>query len=67
MITMLPHATEKLGVPRAVYIGTDIGAPMGKPGDGAAHAKALLLCLRRAATISRGEVSKDHRTAAVAL
>ncbi len=59
MITMLPEATEKLGVPRAVCIGTEIGSPLGEPGDSDGHVSALLYCLESAARLSKGEVMQE--------
>ncbi len=58
MVTILPLATQKLGVPRAVHIGTEIGSPFGEPGDADGQEAALLYCLDAASRLSRGEVER---------
>ncbi len=44
-LTVLPRITRRLAPPRALAVDAPLGAPMGPPGDAAAHTAVLLRML----------------------
>ena len=58
MVTLLPEATRKLGVPRALHFPRPLGTPIGRPGDRQAQGRDLELCLEVAAKSGAEEMAE---------
>ncbi|HIF64097.1 MAG TPA: hypothetical protein EYG16_10815 [Deltaproteobacteria bacterium] len=58
MVTLLPEATRKLGVPRTLHFPRPLGTPIGRPGDRQTQAHDLELCLQAAAQLGREEMAE---------